>query len=54
MCEQIDEKIKRYRNILPSITDQRTVEGLRELIAILDAQKAALHPEQGAGPETGH
>jgi hypothetical protein len=57
MCEQcveIDGKIKRYRALLRSITDQPAVERLRELIAILDAQKTALHPEQDAGRKTGN
>ena len=46
-CIEIDEKIKRYRSIVRSITDQPTVDGAKALIADLEAQKAALHP----GPE---
>jgi hypothetical protein len=49
MCDkrvEIDEKIKRYRSIVRSITDQPTVDGAKALIADLDAQKAALHPER--------
>ena len=45
-CVEIDNKIKRYRDLLRSITDQPMVEGTRALIADLEAQKAALHPEQ--------
>jgi hypothetical protein len=45
-CVEIDEKIKRYRNIVRSIRDQATLDGTKALIAALEAQKAALHPEQ--------
>jgi beta-phosphoglucomutase-like phosphatase (HAD superfamily) len=45
-CVEIDEKIRRYQNILRSITDQPTIEGAKRLIAELQAQKAVLHPQQ--------
>jgi hypothetical protein len=44
-CVEIDDKIKRYSGLLRLITDQLTIERLRELMADLKAQKAALHPE---------
>jgi hypothetical protein len=43
-CVEIDEKIRRYQNILRSVTDQPTIDGTKRLIADLEAQKAALHP----------
>lgn len=45
-CVEIDKKIERYRNILRSIRDEATVDGTMKLIADLEAQKAALHPQQ--------
>jgi hypothetical protein len=40
------KKIERYRRVSSSINDQLTIDGLKKLIADLEAQKAALHPEQ--------
>ena len=45
-CVEIDKTIERYRNILRSINDQLTLDRAKELIADLEAQKAALHPER--------
>jgi hypothetical protein len=45
-CVEIDKKIKRYRDVLRSITDQRTVDGAQALIADLVGQQAALHPQR--------
>ena len=45
-CQELDEKIERYRTIAWAINDQRTVDKLVEMIAGMEAQKAALHPEQ--------
>ena len=44
-CVEIDKTIERYRQIERSIMDQLTVDRTKELIADLEAQKAALHPE---------
>ncbi len=44
-CVEIDKKIEHYRLIERSILDQLTVGRAKELIAELEAQKAALHPE---------
>jgi hypothetical protein len=49
MCEQcirIDERIHRYRQVVRSILDQVTVDRAKEMIADLEAQKAALHPRE--------
>jgi hypothetical protein len=45
-CVEIDKTIERYRRILLSIGDRVTVDRAKELIAELEAQKIALHPEQ--------
>jgi hypothetical protein len=45
-CVDIDKNIERYRKIQRSIGNQVTVDRTKELIADLQAQKAALHPEQ--------
>jgi len=45
-CNEIDKKIVRYRRIQRNIADQGTIDGTKELIAELVAQKAKLHPEQ--------
>ena len=44
-CDEIEKKIERYRQIERSIMDQLTVDRTKELIAELEAKKAALHPE---------
>ena len=45
-CDELDKKIDHYRLILLSIGDQVTVDRIKVLIGDLQAQKAALHPEQ--------
>jgi hypothetical protein len=45
-CEQLDKKIEHYQKLLLGIGDQLTVDRIKSLIADLQAQKAALHPEQ--------
>lgn len=44
-CIEFDKKIERYRQIQRTILDQITVDRAKELIAELEVQKAALHPE---------
>jgi beta-phosphoglucomutase-like phosphatase (HAD superfamily) len=49
MCEQcveIDKKIDHYRVMASRITDQPLLDGIKELIERMQAQKIALHPEQ--------
>jgi hypothetical protein len=46
-CIEHDKKIERYRRVSSSINDQLTKDGLKKLIADLEAQKAALHPDEG-------
>jgi len=45
-CTEIDKTLERYRRILHAIGDQVTIDRTREMIGDLEAQKAALHPEQ--------
>jgi hypothetical protein len=45
-CTELDDKIEHYRRIASSINDQLTVDRIKVAIAKLEAQKAALHPEQ--------
>ena len=43
-CVEIDKRIKRYKNIVQLISDKRTADQMKQLIADLEAQKVALHP----------
>ena len=48
MCEKcvaLDRKIEHYERLRLSIADQVTVDRIKELLAEMKAQKAALHPE---------
>jgi len=45
-CAELDEKIARYRQIVERVLDTHFSEGVARLIAEVEAQKAALHPEQ--------
>jgi hypothetical protein len=44
-CVEIDTRMERYQGIRSRIADQFTVDRINELIAELEVQKAALHPE---------
>ena len=45
-CAELDGKIKHYRTLASGLTDQPTLDGIGELITLMQAEKAALHPEQ--------
>jgi hypothetical protein len=45
-CEELDNKIERYRNLIARVADPQTHEGVGKLIEVLQAQKVALHPER--------
>jgi hypothetical protein len=48
MCEQcveIDKKIEHYQRTASRITDQATLDGIKELIERMQARKVVLHPE---------
>jgi hypothetical protein len=44
-CLELDGKIEHYHRLASLITDRPTVDVIKELIARMMAQKAALHPE---------
>ena len=45
-CKEIDKAIERYRRIEERILDQQLVNGAKNLIIKLEADKAALHREK--------
>jgi hypothetical protein len=45
-CVEFDKKIEHYRLLAFRLTDQPSLDGIKELIERMQAQKAALHPEQ--------
>jgi hypothetical protein len=44
-CNELDEKIAHYAQLVTHISDQLTLEGIRETIGRMTAEKAALHSE---------
>jgi hypothetical protein len=44
-CEEIEKVILHYRTLTVRVTDRLTLEGLQQLIAKLEAEKKALHPQ---------
>jgi hypothetical protein len=46
-CAELDGKIEHYQRMASRITDQPTLDGIKELIARMKAHKAALHPDEG-------
>jgi hypothetical protein len=44
-CVELDDKIQHYERIRSAISDQLTVDRIKELVEQMRAQKAALHPE---------
>ena len=45
-CDQLEEEIVHYRKVATAMTDQLTIERILALVAELEAQKAALHPQK--------
>jgi hypothetical protein len=45
-CAEIDKKIERYWKLSAAISDRLALDGIKAAIEDLQAQKAALHPEQ--------
>jgi FAD/FMN-containing dehydrogenase len=45
-CVELDGKIKHCERISASISDQLTIDRIKELVEQMKAQKSALHPEQ--------
>jgi hypothetical protein len=44
-CVELDRKIERYRRLALGLTDQLTVDRIKQLIQELATEKAELHPE---------
>jgi hypothetical protein len=45
-CVEIDGKIDHYRSMSSRVTDQATLDGIKQLIETMKAQKTAPHAEQ--------
>jgi beta-phosphoglucomutase-like phosphatase (HAD superfamily) len=45
-CAEFDSKIEHYQRIASHTTDQPMLDGIKELIERMQAQKLALHPGQ--------
>jgi hypothetical protein len=45
-CVELDSKIEHYQRMASRSTDQPLLDGIKELIERVLAQKIALHPEQ--------
>jgi hypothetical protein len=45
-CVELDSKIEHYRLLASRITDQPILDGIKQLIELMQAQKLLLHPEQ--------
>jgi hypothetical protein len=45
-CVELDSKIEHYRLLASRITDQPILDGIKQLIERMQAQKLLLHPEQ--------
>jgi hypothetical protein len=45
-CVELDGKVEHYQRMASRITDQLTLDGIKELAARMKAQKTALHSEQ--------
>jgi hypothetical protein len=43
-CDEIDERIARYRDLAKHVSDKAAVESIDRLIADLEAKKLAWHP----------
>jgi hypothetical protein len=45
-CVEIDKKIEHYLVMASRVTDQPVLDGIKELIERMYAEKAGLHPDQ--------
>jgi hypothetical protein len=45
-CVELDSKIEHYLLLASRITDQPILDGIKQLIERMQAQKLLLHPEQ--------
>jgi hypothetical protein len=45
-CVDLDKRIEHYQRMTLAISDQLTVERIKELIGELQAEKTGLHPQE--------
>jgi hypothetical protein len=45
-CVELDNKMNHYQRLASSIDDPKTRDGIKQLVEQIEAEKAALHPEQ--------
>jgi hypothetical protein len=46
ICQNIDQRIARYREFIEKVPDTELAEGLTKLIEEAEAEKAAVHAER--------
>jgi len=51
-CNQLDEKIVHYKNVVFAMTDQLTIERITALVAELEAKKGQLHRRDPYRPDS--
>ncbi len=49
-CKELDNKIERYERIRANISDQLTVDRIKELLEQMRTEKAVLHPKGAQQP----
>ena len=45
-CNELDQKIERYKRLMGAINDQRAIDGITQLLKEAEAEKVKLHPEE--------
>jgi hypothetical protein len=45
-CTEIDRKIAHHQRLSSTTTDQLILDGIKQLVEKMQAQKAALHPDK--------
>ncbi len=45
-CDELDKKAERYRSIASRTTDQRVLDGIKDLLQQVQEQKRSLHPNE--------
>ena len=45
-CQELENKIQRYRRLAFSVNDQLTIDRINQLIKDIEAEKTKLHPDQ--------
>ncbi len=45
-CDELDGKIDNYQRLSRMIDDKAVLDGIKQIIEQMNAEKAALHPEQ--------